>query len=75
MYDQGGGISFSSLNQSSVYPLVDGLSAKSASSSFDEEEARYRDRMLCVCFDGRQVFDVVKRRAETATRMHWRRRR
>lgn len=38
--DQGGGINFSSLNQSSVYPLIDGVSAKSASSSFDEEEAR-----------------------------------
>ncbi|XP_057794888.1 CO(2)-response secreted protease-like [Salvia miltiorrhiza] len=37
---KGGGINFSSLNKTSVYPLTDGLSAKSASTSFSEDDAR-----------------------------------
>ncbi|KAH6832875.1 Subtilisin-like serine endopeptidase family protein [Perilla frutescens var. hirtella] len=37
---KGGGINFSSLNKSSVYPLTDGLSAKSSSDQYDDVEAR-----------------------------------
>ncbi|PIN17852.1 Tripeptidyl-peptidase II [Handroanthus impetiginosus] len=37
---KGGGITFSGLNKSAVYPLIDGDSAKSASSQHDEVDAR-----------------------------------